>query len=72
MKKLVAGVFGAVGSAPLFAAGISDLTSQIDFSDAITAIVAVGAALAAVFLLYRAVDIVLAAIRGKIREVRSF
>jgi hypothetical protein len=64
MKKLVAGVFGAVGSAPLFAAGISDLTSQIDFSDANTAIIAVGAALAGVYVLWKAASLVLRAIRG--------
>ncbi|GHT92001.1 hypothetical protein FACS1894116_01460 [Betaproteobacteria bacterium] len=59
----------AVGSAALMpgfasAAGLSDLTSAIDFADVGTAVLAIGAALAGIYVLWKGAGLILSAIRG--------
>lgn len=65
--RRVAGVAGvALVSAPVFAAGpdFSTMTAGIDFASAVTAVLAVGLAVAAVYVAIRGVRAVLGAIRG--------
>jgi hypothetical protein len=72
MKKFLNYVFAGVSSlfgllalsAPASAAGLSDLTSGIDFSEVSTAVIAVGVALAGVYVLWKGASLILRAIRG--------
>jgi len=59
-------LFTAVFSASASAAGVdfSSLTTAVDFSTAITAIVAIGAALAGAYVAFKGVKIVVTALRG--------
>jgi hypothetical protein len=59
---LVAGVSAL--AAPVSAAGLSDLTSAVDFSEVATAVTAVGVALAGVYVLWKGASLILRAIRG--------
>lgn len=66
-KKLSA----AAVVAPLFAlsasasaAGLGDLTDAVDFAEVSTAVLAVGAALAGVYVLWKGASMILRAIRG--------
>ncbi len=65
VRRSAAGVAVLVG-APAFAAGpdFSTLTAAVDFSSAVTAVMAVGAAVAIVYIAMRGVRAVLSAIRN--------
>jgi hypothetical protein len=66
LKKYLLGIlaafFGLMGSAQ--AAGLSDLTASVDFSEVSTAVLAVGAALAGIYVLWKGASLILRAIRG--------
>jgi hypothetical protein len=49
---------------PAQAAGLSDLTSAVDFAEVSTAVVAIGAALAAIYVIWKGAGLILRAIRG--------
>lgn len=70
MLKKIAGVLvGVVAVAPAFAAGtgpdLTPLTSNIDFSTTITAVLAIAGLLATVYLAIKGSKIVLGMIRGR-------
>jgi hypothetical protein len=46
------------------AAGLSDLTSSIDFAEVGTAVLAIAGSLAAVYLLWKGASLILRAVRG--------
>lgn len=63
--SLLAFAFSMLGM-PAFAAGpdLTSLTSQVDFSTVIVALLAVAAALAGVYIAWKGAKMVLAALRG--------
>lgn len=66
-QKLVAVASLVAVSAPSFAAGadLSSLTSAVDFGTVTTAILAIGALIAGLFLVIRGVKTVLPMIKGR-------
>jgi len=64
MKRFFPVVLSVAAPAAFAADDLSSLTSQIDFSGVGTAIMAVAAALAGIYVLYKGAKIVIGALKG--------
>lgn len=61
---VLASFLGLFGASPAMAAGLTDLTDAVDFSEVSTAVLAIGVALAGVYVIWKGASLILRAIRG--------